>query len=174
MLDDAAEKKKGPRRGGSKPGRKKSKPRQRLEGHTMLYNDYFSDSATHADNFRWRYRMITELLMEILHGVRKFDTYFKLNRHAVGTIGFSSIQKCTAAMRMLAYGAPADAHDDYLRMSESIAIECMYKFCRAVVGHFGKYYLRGPTEAETARIMAQNVARGFSDMLGSIDCMHWL
>jgi hypothetical protein len=49
MLDDAAEKKKGPRSGGSKPGRKKSKPRQRLEGHTMLNNDYFSDSATHAD-----------------------------------------------------------------------------------------------------------------------------
>ena len=53
-------------------------------------------------------------------------------------------------MRMLAYGAPADTQDDYLRMSESTAIECMYKFYRAVVGKFGKYYLRGPTEEETA------------------------
>jgi hypothetical protein len=73
MLDDAAEKKKGPQRGGSKPGRKKSKPQQRLEGHTILYNDYFSDSATHANNFRQHYRMSKELFMEILHGVREFD-----------------------------------------------------------------------------------------------------
>jgi hypothetical protein len=115
--------------------------------------------------------MSKELFMEILHGVREFDPYFKLKHDAVGTAGFSSIQKCTATMRILAYGAPADAHDDYLRMSESTAIECIYKFCRAMVGHFGKYYLRGPTEAETA--MAQNAARRFPGMLGSIDCMHW-
>jgi hypothetical protein len=50
MLDNAAEKKKkkGPIHGGSNPGRKKSKSRQRLEGHTMLYNGYFSNSATRA------------------------------------------------------------------------------------------------------------------------------
>jgi hypothetical protein len=117
--------------------------------------------------------MSKELFMEILHGVRVFDPYFKMEHDIVGTGGFSSIQKCTTTMRMLAYGAPADPQDDYLRMSGSTAIECMYKFCRAMVGHFCKYYLRGPTEAETARIMAQNVARGFPGMLRSIDYMHW-
>jgi hypothetical protein len=33
--------------GGSSVGRKKSKPRQRLEGHVMLYNDYFADDPTY-------------------------------------------------------------------------------------------------------------------------------
>ncbi|KAK1682190.1 hypothetical protein QYE76_043038 [Lolium multiflorum] len=84
------------------------------------------------DNFRRWYRMSKGLFMNILHGVREFDPYFKLKLDAVGVVGFSSIQKCTAAMRMLAYGAPADTQDDYLRMSQSTAIECMYKFCRAV------------------------------------------
>jgi hypothetical protein len=57
----------------------------------MLYNAYFSDSATHADNFRWRYRMSKELFMEILHGMREFDPYFKLKHDAIGMAGFSSI-----------------------------------------------------------------------------------
>jgi hypothetical protein len=83
--------------------------RQRLEGYTMLYNDYFSDSATHADNFWRRLRMSKELFMEILHGMREFDPYFKLKHDAVGTACFSSIQKCTAAMMIFAYGAPANA-----------------------------------------------------------------
>jgi hypothetical protein len=41
----------------------------------------------------------------------------------------------------------------------------MYRSCRAVLGKFGKDYLRGPNEAEIARIMAQNATRGFSGML---------
>jgi hypothetical protein len=65
MLDNTAEKNKGPHRGGSKTGRKKSKSWQRLEGHTMLYNDYFFDSVTHADNFWGCYRMSKELLMTL-------------------------------------------------------------------------------------------------------------
>nr|XP_051196070.1 uncharacterized protein LOC127309140 [Lolium perenne] len=73
MLDAEAEKRKRPRRGGSRPGRRKSKPRQRMEGHAMLHNDYFADGATHADNFRRRYRMSKGLFMNILHGVREFD-----------------------------------------------------------------------------------------------------
>ena len=128
MLDAEVEKRKRPLRGGSRLGRKKSMPQQWMEGHTMLHNDYFADGATHEDNFRRRYMMSKGMFVNILHGVREFDPYFNLKLDVVGVVGFSSIQKCTAAMRMLAYGAPADTHDDYLRMSESTAIECMYIF----------------------------------------------
>jgi hypothetical protein len=81
--------------------------------------------------------------MDILHGVRELDPYFRLKHDAVGTASFSSIQKCIAAMRMPVYGAPADAQDDYLRISEYTAIKRLYRFCRTVVVKFCKDYLRG-------------------------------
>ncbi|KAK1664590.1 hypothetical protein QYE76_052749 [Lolium multiflorum] len=39
-----------------------------------------------------RYRMSKGLFMNILHGVREFDPYFKLKLDAVGVLGFSSIR----------------------------------------------------------------------------------
>jgi hypothetical protein len=59
-------------------------------------------------------------------------------------LGFSSLQKCTTALRMLAYGPPGDSHDDYIRMAEFAAMEFMSRFYRAVVSVFGSDYLRTP------------------------------
>jgi hypothetical protein len=50
-------------------------------------------------------------------------------------------------MRMLAYGAPCDTKYDYLRMYESIAIEFMYQFSKAVVIMFRSQYFRVFNEA---------------------------
>ena len=35
-----------PRQGGSRPGRRKSKPRQRYKGYCILYFDYFAELST--------------------------------------------------------------------------------------------------------------------------------
>lgn len=71
QLDDA----KKPKRGGSKPGRRKSKKRQRLEGHAMLFSDYFADDSTYDEkDFRRRYRMNKEVFFKLLHGMEKFET----------------------------------------------------------------------------------------------------
>ena len=88
-------------------------------------------------------------------------------KDCTGLWGFSSIQKCTAAMRCLAYGAPPDTANDYLRMAESTSSETVYKFCRAVIAVFGGDYLRAPRADDTARILEQNAAQRFHVMLGS-------
>jgi hypothetical protein len=61
-------------------------------------------------------------------------------------------------MRMLAYGAPGDSTDDYLRMAESTVFECFYRFCRAVIAVFGDTYLRSPIVQDTAQILDFNEA----------------
>jgi hypothetical protein len=66
--------------------------------------------------------------MKIVFAVNEFDANFVCKQNCVGTIGFSLIKKCTAYLKMLAYGAHDDTHDDYLSMAESTAIECMYRF----------------------------------------------
>ena len=81
--------------------------------------------------------MSRKLFLRIVNSIREFDNYFKSKKDCTGTLGFTSIQKCTTAMRMLAYGAPGDSLDDYGRMAESTTIECFYKFCMVVVAVFG-------------------------------------
>ena len=101
-----------------------------------------------------------------------YDDYFECKEDAAGKIGFSSYQKCTAAIRMLAYGVPGDLIDEYIHMSESTCLESLYKFCKAVIAVFGPEYLRQPTAADSERLLATNTTTGFPGMLGTIDCMH--
>ena len=79
----------------------------------------------------------------------------------------------TTALRILAYGIPADLVDDHLAMGESQAIMCVKRFVIGIVQVFGHEYLRSPNGEDAARLLEMNKAHGFPGMLGSIDCMHW-
>ncbi|XP_010236242.1 uncharacterized protein LOC100820909 [Brachypodium distachyon] len=80
--------------------------RNREAGHFRLMADYFDDNPVYTDKqFR-----------------RRFDAF--------GKPGHSPHQKCTAAMRMLAYVCPVDSLDENLRIAASTTIEVLTKFAR--------------------------------------------
>ena len=119
------------------------------------------------------FRMRRPVFLRIKEAVEEHDEYFEQKRNAAGELGLSCLQKVVAAFRMLAYGVPADALDEYIRIGESTALEALRNFVVAVVEVFGPEYLRMPNEQDTARLLAIGASRGFPGMLGSIDCMHW-
>ena len=146
----------------------------REEGHGRLYQDYFSDTPTYTETqFRRRFRMRRSLFLRIEEAVAAHDNYFTQRTDALGVRGLSSLQKVTAAVRMLAYGTAADAVDDYVRIGESTSIESLKRFVKAIVEIFAAEYLRRPNAEDVSRLLAENERRGFPRMLGSIDCMHW-
>jgi hypothetical protein len=117
--------------------------------------------------------MSIKLFKHITTKVMKFDRFFEQRRNVARELGENTYQKVTAALRMLAYGIPANLIDDNLAMGESTAIMCVQRFAIAIVNFFVSTYLRAPNAEDTIRLLEFNADRGFPGMLGSIDCMHW-
>jgi len=159
--------------GGSVPGHK-TYDRDRIGGDIRLNNDYFVERPLYNEEmFRRRFRMRKSLFLKIVDQLSSANDKFKQKRDASGKQGFSAKQKCTVAIKMLAYGGVADAQDDGIRMGESTILECVKEFVNTVITVFGPQFLRPPNQTELQHILAVNEARGFPGMVGSIDCMHW-
>ena len=123
--------------------------------------------------FQRRFKMRRPLCLRILNGIEALNPYFVQKQDAAHVVGLSPLQKMTSAMRILSYGAAADAVDDYIRIGESTAIQSLQQFCNSVIEIFGVEYLRSPTPTDIARLLAIGEVWGFPSMLGSLDCMHW-
>ncbi|CAK8543660.1 unnamed protein product [Lathyrus sativus] len=117
--------------------------------------------------------MRRHVFLHIVEALGNHDEYFQRRIDAVGRMGLSPLQKCTTALRILAYGSPVDSVDDYVRIGESTTLECLDRFIIGVCTIFGAQYMRRPNNEDIARLLQINAARGFPGMLGSIDCMHW-
>ncbi|XP_033139845.1 putative nuclease HARBI1 isoform X1 [Brassica rapa] len=148
--------------------------RHREEGHTNLWNDYFSETPTYSHNlFRRRFRMNKSLFLRIVQRLSTEVPYFRLTEDAIGRTSLTPLQKCTAAIRQLAYGTTADAVDEYVRLGETTAQQCLHHFTAGIIDIFGAQYLRRPTTEDLQRLLVKGEERGFPGMVGSIDCMHW-
>ncbi|XP_074342816.1 uncharacterized protein LOC141685291 [Apium graveolens] len=84
------------------------------------------------------------VFLRIVDVVSNFDPYFQQRMDAVGRKGLSPLQKCTTAMRILAYGISADVVDDCVRIGES-------------------EYLRKPNSNDVQRLLQMGEAHGFPD-----------
>ncbi|KAJ0565918.1 putative harbinger transposase-derived protein [Helianthus annuus] len=151
--------------------------RDRQGAHEKLVNDYFSDAPLYnAGIFRRRFRMSRRrLFTRIDDDLAGLDPFFTQRPDARNYEGFTTLQKCIAAICQLAYGTVADALDEYLQMSARTTQECLYGFCRNVVKLYSKKYLRKPNVYDVQQLYEAHEARhGFPGMLGSIDCIHWV
>ena len=99
--------------------------------------------------------------------------FFRHTQDVTGRLGLSTLQKCTAAIRVLVYGSALDAVDEYLRVGATTARLCVESFVEAIIDFFGDEYLRRPTPDDLQRLLHIGELRGFPGMIGSIDCMHW-
>ncbi|XP_004289403.1 PREDICTED: uncharacterized protein LOC101313362 [Fragaria vesca subsp. vesca] len=107
----------------------------------------------------------------MMHDVTNHDCYFVQKPDASGRFGLSTEQKLTCAMRMLAYGLPADLCDEFLNIAESTALEILSHFTRAIWKVYHKQYLRRPSKADLRWLLNVVDKRGFLGMAPSMISM---
>nr|KAJ0193667.1 hypothetical protein LSAT_V11C800406810 [Lactuca sativa] len=117
--------------------------REREQGEACLMKDYFVDNP--------------------MYGEENFR----------GRQGLLPLQKCIGAMRVLAYRASVDTHDEYLRINKTVTRDALVKFVEGVISCFREEYLRRPNQDDLARLLHVGEEHGFPGMVRSIDCMHW-
>ncbi|XP_074288522.1 uncharacterized protein LOC141613679 [Silene latifolia] len=123
--------------------------------------------------FRRRFRMHKHLFMHIVNALSANDHFFQQRPGGNGRLSFLTLQRCTAALRVLAYGTSTDSVDEYLRMCDTSIRDSLKSFVEGVILNFGNEYLRKPNHQDLARLLHMGEVRGFPGMLGSFDCMHW-
>ncbi|XP_058180169.1 uncharacterized protein LOC131298710 [Rhododendron vialii] len=150
-------------------------PRDRVAADQRLNDDYFCEYPLYDEKlFQQRFRMSRPLFHKILGKLQQHDVTFVQRNDSTGAVGLSGIQKMTAALRMMAYGMPADSLDEYLKIGGSIAVESLQSFCRGVISIFEAEYLRKPNETDTARLLHVGNQRGFPGIAGRAPPAHFV
>ncbi|XP_075674911.1 uncharacterized protein LOC142644119 [Castanea sativa] len=101
--------------------------------------------------------MKCSLFLRIQSKVEAHDSYFVQKRNSANKLGLSSLQKITAALRMLAYGVSGDLVDEYVRIGETTALESLKNFITTVIDVFSEEYLRKPNNEDIARLSNNDI-----------------
>nr|XP_043639139.1 uncharacterized protein LOC122610213 [Erigeron canadensis] len=156
--------------------RRKVVNRNRWEAGERLFRDYFSDEPKFDDDFfEDRYRMPKRLFLKIVHDLESRYKYFQEGYNGRMIKSFTTIQKCTSAIRQLATGNLSDEYDEYLEMAQRTSRECLEVFCDAIVDTYEQEYLRRPTTHDILRLYEAHEERHhIPGMLGNLDCTHFV
>lgn len=88
---------------------------KRKRSHDQLFTNYFAANPIYLPPiFRRHFGMNRPLFLHILNAIGVHNPYFVQKIDACNFIKFSTLQKMTTAMKMLAYGTSADALNKYL------------------------------------------------------------
>jgi hypothetical protein len=121
---------------------------------TNVYTTTTSPTSRHTMIcFGVGYRMQRPLFFRIVQGVQNHDPYFQIKVDGTGRQGLSTLQKCMAVIRTLAYGVAADAVDEYLNIGESTTTECLQKNVQPVINIFGEEYMRRSDAIDIQRLL---------------------
>ncbi|XP_076921614.1 uncharacterized protein LOC143583099 [Bidens hawaiensis] len=135
--------------------RRPHRQRDRVGAHERLMQDYLSPDATFdSEQFRRRFRMSRQLLLRIVGDLERDYAFFQQRDDAKGKSGYSPLQKCTAAIRQLAYETASGAMEEYLQMSETVAREALHTFCESCPVAWQGQYQRGDHDGPTIIIEA--------------------
>ncbi|XP_057791312.1 glutathione S-transferase T2-like [Salvia miltiorrhiza] len=147
--------------------------REKLQRNTMNMKEKMLLQLLVKEHLSSEDKEMKQIAIQIVEAATANDEFFQQRRDATSRVGLSSLQKCTGAMWVLAYGTSSDVVDEYLRMSSSSTRDALVHFVEGVISCFGGTYLKRPNEQDLARLLYVGEQRGFPGMIGSIDCMHW-
>ncbi len=150
--------------GGSRPGKAANLARCFQDRYNRFNQLYFSSRSVFSDEqFRRRFRMRKELFTQIADAVGAKDAYFTQRRDCTGKLGIHPRMKVTAALRILSYWCSSDSLDENLEISETVASECVQRFCQVVIDVYSEEFCRLPTKADLERLLKENAKRGFPE-----------
>ncbi|XP_026396587.1 uncharacterized protein LOC113291246 [Papaver somniferum] len=148
--------------------------RHREDGDARMMHDYFGHNCTWGPKkFLQRLGMYRPIFLRILSEIVVADPAFDFQVDCTVKLGHSPHMKMYSVMKCLCKGIAADSTDDYVRMGAPTVYMYVKRFTRVIVRRFGPRYMQLPTREDTKILLAENAARGFPGMLGSVDCMHF-
>uniref|UniRef100_A0A0D3CLD1 DDE Tnp4 domain-containing protein n=1 Tax=Brassica oleracea var. oleracea TaxID=109376 RepID=A0A0D3CLD1_BRAOL len=103
------------------------------------------------------------LFMHIVDRLSNEVEFFRQKTDCLGRRSLSPLQKCTAAIRVLAYGTATDAVDEYLRLGETTTRSCVEHFVEGIINLFGDEYLRRSTPTDLQRLSWKNCPTAWKD-----------
>ena len=81
--------------------------------------------------------MQRHVFLRVVEALDNHDEYFQMGVDATRRKGLSSLQKCIVAFCIFAYGSFVDSVDEYIRIVETIVVECLQRFVSSICAIFG-------------------------------------
>ena len=102
--------------------------------------------------------MQRHVFLRIVDTLSNHDEYFQMRVDALCWKGLSSLQKCTIALCILAYGSPTNYVDEYVQIGETTLMECFKLFVSGICTIFRNECLRRPNNKDIERLLQMGVS----------------